>query len=389
MLPVMNTKGWLFIVILSGLMAFTSLSIDIYLPAMPAIGRDLQGDAELTIVGFLIGFALAQLFWGAISDKIGRKIPLFIGIVLFIIGSIGCALSTSMYELLGWRVFQAFGACIGPMLSRAMIRDLYSREAAAKMLSTLAIVMAIAPIVGPMIGGYLLIWYSWHSIFWFLVGIGIIMLGLILFLPETHPVERRSRRSLAATYVNYWILLNHKGFMKYTLCVSFFYMAIYAFLTASPYVYIDVFGVPAEYFGYLFAFNIIGVMVLSAINRRIVNVIRLERLLRYATLFSAFCVIIVMALMVAGFVSLSLIVIGCFLFFSMNGIIAAVTNALALDKAGRIAGSGAALLGAMQYGSGIVPSLLLTLFPNDSAMPMMVVIAVFVIASAIVAYPEE
>lgn len=389
MLPVVNTKGWLFIVILSGLMAFTSLSIDIYLPAMPAIGRDLQGDAELTIVGFLIGFALAQLFWGAISDKIGRKIPLLIGMVLFIIGSIGCALSTSMYELLGWRVFQAFGACIGPMLSRAMIRDLYSREAAAKMLSTLAIVMAIAPIVGPMIGGHLLIWYSWHSIFWFLVGIGIIMLGLILFLPETHPVERRSRRSLAATYVNYWILLNHKGFMKYTLCVSFFYMAIYAFLTASPYVYIDVFGVPAEYFGYLFAFNIIGVMVLSAINRRIVNVIRLERLLRYATLFSAFCVIIVMALMVAGFVSLSLIIIGCFLFFSMNGIIAAVTNALALDKAGRIAGSGAALLGAMQYGSGIVPSLLLTLFPNDSAMPMMVVIAVFVIASAIVAYPEE
>ena len=141
MLTISN-KGWLFTSILSALMAFTSLSTDIYLPAMPEMGRDLNGDAELTLTGFLIGFALAQLFWGAVSDKIGRKKPLIIGIVLFIIGSAGCALSSSMMELLAWRVFQAFGACVGPMLSRAMIRDLYGRTEAAKMLSTLAIVMA-------------------------------------------------------------------------------------------------------------------------------------------------------------------------------------------------------------------------------------------------------
>lgn len=386
---IMDTKGWLFISVLSGLMAFTSLSTDIYLPAMPEMGRDLQGDAELTITGFLIGFSFAQLFWGAISDKIGRKIPLIVGMILFVIGSIGCALATSMYELLGWRVFQAFGACVGPMLSRAMIRDLYSRTEAAKMLSTLAIVMAIAPIAGPMLAGHMLLWYSWHSIFWLLVVIGAIMLTFILFLPETHPEERRSHRSMAATYGNYWILLRNKGFMKYTLCVTSFYMAIYAFLTASPYVYIDVFHVPKENFGYLFALNIIGVMLLSAVNRRIVSAIRLDRLLRYSTMFSALCVIVVLALMLVGFTSLRLIIVGCFLFFSMNGIIAAVTNALALDRAGRIAGSGAALLGAMQYGSGIVSSLILTVLPNDSPMPMMMVIGVFVIISAIIAYPED
>ncbi|WP_251422447.1 multidrug effflux MFS transporter [Veillonella agrestimuris] len=385
----MDTKGWLFISVLSGLMAFTSLSTDIYLPAMPEMGRDLQGDAELTITGFLIGFSFAQLFWGAISDKIGRKIPLIVGMILFVIGSVGCTLATSMYELLAWRVFQAFGACVGPMLSRAMIRDLYSRAEAAKMLSTLAIVMAIAPIAGPMLAGHMLLWYSWHSIFWLLVVIGVIMLTFILFLPETHPEERRSHRSMAATYGNYWILLRNKGFMKYTLCVTSFYMAIYAFLTASPYVYIDVFHVPKENFGYLFALNIIGVMLLSAVNRRIVSAIRLDRLLRYSTMFSALCVIVVLALMLAGFTSLTLIVVGCFLFFSMNGIIAAVTNALALDRAGRIAGSGAALLGAMQYGSGIVSSLILTVLPNDSPIPMMMVIGVFVIISAIIAYPED
>ena len=131
MLTISN-KGWLFTSILSALMAFTSLSTDIYLPAMPEMGRDLNGDAELTLTGFLIGFALAQLFWGAVSDKIGRKKPLIMGVLLFIIGSVGCALSSSMMELLAWRVFQAFGACVGPMLSRAMIRDLYGRTEAAK-----------------------------------------------------------------------------------------------------------------------------------------------------------------------------------------------------------------------------------------------------------------
>ena len=388
MLTISN-KGWLFTSILSALMACTSLSTDIYLPAMPAMGRDLHGDAELTLTGFLVGFAFAQLFWGAISDKIGRKIPLLIGMVIFIIGSVGCAISTSMYELLAWRVFQAFGACVGPMLSRAMIRDLYGRTEAAKMLSTLAIVMAVAPIAGPMMGGHLLLWYSWHSIFWLLVIIAVVMFCGILVLPETHPEEKRSKRSMVATYKNYWILLHNKGFMKYTLCVTCFYVSIYAFLTASPYVYIDVFQVPTEYYGYLFCLNIIGVMIVSAVNRRIVSAIRLDRLLRYASLFSATSVVVVMALMLAGFTTLLLIVVGCFLFFSMNGVIAAVTNALALDQAGKMAGSVAALLGAMQYGSGIISSLILTFLPHDSAMPMMAIIAVFVICCAVIAYPEH
>lgn len=388
-MPTISNKSWLFIAILSALMACTSLSTDIYLPAMPTMGRDLHGDAELTLTGFLVGFAFAQLFWGAISDKIGRKIPLLIGMVIFIIGSVGCAISTSMYELLAWRVFQAFGACVGPMLSRAMIRDLYGRTEAAKMLSTLAIVMAIAPIAGPMMGGHLLLWYSWHSIFWLLVIIAAIMFIGILVLPETHPKEKRSTRSMVATYQNYWILLQNKGFMKYTLCVTCFYISIYAFLTASPYVYIDVFQVPIEYYGYLFCLNIIGVMILSAINRRIVSAIRLDKLLRYASLFSAIAVVVVMILMMAGYTSLLLIVVGCFLFFSMNGVIAAVTNALALEWAGKMAGSGAALLGAMQYGSGIISSLILTFLPHDSAIPMMSVIMVFVVSCAVIAYPED
>jgi len=160
-----STTGALFLSILGALMAVTSLSTDIYLPAMPEMAKELQGDAELTITGFLVGFAIAQLVWGPISDQIGRRKPLFIGMVLFTIGSLGCALSNSMEQIIFWRVFQAFGACTAPMLARAMVRDLFSRNRAAQMLSTLMIIMAIAPIGGPLLGGQIITFTTWHSIF--------------------------------------------------------------------------------------------------------------------------------------------------------------------------------------------------------------------------------
>lgn len=384
MIKHISRNSWLFIVILSLLMATTSLSTDIYLPAMPEMAKELQGNSELTITGFLIGFSLAQLLWGPISDKIGRKIPLYIGVILFIIGSLGCAFSTSMVELVLWRVFQAFGACVGPMLSRAMIRDLFERSQAASMLSTLAIVMAAAPIVGPLIGGQLVVISSWRAIFALLVVIGILMFVSVMFLPETHVESKRNKGSLLDNYKNYLVLLKNWAFMKYTLCVTFFYIAAYAFIAGSPYVYIELFGVSPTHYGYLFGLNIVGIVIMSAVNRRLVNVLRLEDLLRYASWFAVTAVVITVLLMALGFTSLPLIVIGVFAFFSMNGIVAAVTNAIALDKAGNMAGAAAALLGALQYGSGIVSTLLLAVLPSGSAWPMMGIIAVFIILSAAV-----
>ena len=184
--------GLSFLLILSALMAVTSLSTDIYLPAMPVMAKDLQGDAELTITGFLICFCIAQLIWGPISDRYGRRLPLFIGLGLFIIGSVGCALSTDIVQIVFWRVFQALGACTGPMLARAMIRDLFSRTRAAQMLSTLMIIMAIAPIAGPLIGGQMIKVTSWHAIFRLLAIIGTLMLMSLFWLPETLPAEKRS-----------------------------------------------------------------------------------------------------------------------------------------------------------------------------------------------------
>ncbi|HFP9443481.1 TPA: multidrug effflux MFS transporter [Raoultella ornithinolytica] len=379
-------SGPLFILILSGLMAFASLSTDIYLPAMPVMAAELQGDAELTITGFLIGFALAQLIWGPVSDRLGRRTPLFIGMVLFIIGSAGCALSDSFDRIIFWRVFQALGACTGPMLARAMVRDLFARTRAAQMLSTLTIVMAIAPIIGPLMGGQMIRVTSWHAIFWLLAGIGLVMLLALRWLPETLPPERRQQGSPLKAFHHYGQLLRNRIFMRYTLSLTCYYVAAYAFITGSPDVYIRYFGVEPQHYGWLFAVNILGVMTMSLVNRRLVQRYALGDLLK-AALVVASLAMAAMAFSVklhhGGLVGIALCV---FLFFSMNGVIAATSTAAALDEAGAFAGSASAFIGSLQYGSGIVSSLLLAGLHDGTPWTMTWIMGAFTLASLLLAW---
>lgn len=380
-----KTRGFTFVLILSALMAITSLSTDIYLPAMPVMAKDLQGDAELTITGFLIGFCIAQLIWGPISDHFGRRLPMSIGMVLFVMGSVGCALSTDIVHIVFWRVFQALGACTGPMLARAMIRDLYSRTRAAQMMSTLMIVMAIAPIAGPLLGGQMIKIASWHAIFWLLAIIGAVMLLAIAWLPETLPEAKRVKASIPGAFRNYYRLLTHATFMRFTLCVTFYYVAAYAFITGSPFVYISYFGIEPAHYGWLFAVNIVGLMAVSMMNRRLVHRYPLETLLKCAASVAALAALLLALATGTGLGGIGLIIAAVFVFFSMNGIIAATSTAAALDAAPEMAGSASALVGALQYGSGIISSLFLALFSDGTPWTMGWIIALFTLASAVMA----
>ncbi|RNW28348.1 multidrug effflux MFS transporter [Citrobacter werkmanii] len=377
--------GLTFILILSGLMAFTSLSTDIYLPAMPTMATDLHGNVELTITGFLVGFTIAQLIWGPISDHLGRRKPLFIGMVLFIIGSAGCAMSTSITQIVFWRVFQALGACTGPMLARAMIRDLFARTRAAQMLSTLVLIMAIAPIAGPLIGGQIIRLSTWHAVFWLLVLIGALMCVSLCWLPETLPEAKRVKASLTGAFRNYRSLLSNGRFMRYTLSLTFYYVGAYAFITGSPFVYISYYHVDPQHYGWLFALNIVGVMAMSVVNRRLVQRHPLEQLLKYATMLAALAAVALALLVKLESGGIVAIITTIFLLFSMNGIIAATSTAAALDAVPNIAGSASALIGALQYGSGIISSLLLAAFSDGTPWTMAWIIALFTLLSATLA----
>ena len=365
------TSGIFFIVILGALMAFTSLSTDIYLPAMPMMAAELQGNVELTITGFLIGFSFAQLIWGPISDRVGRRIPLFIGMVLFVIGSAGCALSSDMPQIVFWRVFQAFGACTGPMLARAMIRDLYARTRAAQMLSTLVIISAIAPVIGPLLGGQIVTIASWRAVFWLLVVMWAAMFIALGWLAETLPCEKRLTTPISSAFGNYASLVKNREFMRYTLCVSFFYVAAYAFIAGSPFVYISYYHVDPQHYGWLFAVNIIGVMALSSVNRRLVQRHPLHTLLRVAAFVAALATVLLALSVKTHMGGMVAMVLTIFIFFSMNGIVAAASTAAALDTVpSNLAGSASALIGSLQYGSGIVSSLLLSVFSDGTPWAM-------------------
>lgn len=364
--------------LLSVLMAFTSLSVDIYLPQMPRMESDLHGNVELTITGFLIGFSIAQLLIGPISDRYGRRKPLVAGLILFVIGSVGCVYSASLNEMMFWRIIQAVGACAGPLLSRAMIRDVYDKIKAAELLSTLMMVMALAPIIGPVIGGYL----NWHQIFWLLVVIGILMFLLSFSIPETLPKANRTSLSLPNTFGNYKALVQNTQFMRYTLCVTFFYVAIYAFIGGSPFVYIEYFGVPRQYFGLLFGVNILGLMLMSLANRKLVYRFKLDTLLKAAVgiaLLGGVILIFTTEIKMAGIFG---IIIPVFFIFSMNGIIAATTTAAALDSVPKGAGAAAALLGSLQYGSGILSTILLAVFSDGTPHAMAWIMVIFLAMSA-------
>ena len=379
-------SAWRLLLILGALMAFTSLSIDIYLPAMPTMERELHGNAELTITSFLAGFAVAQLLWGPISDRIGRRRPLLIGVSLFVIGSVGCALSQSMEQMVFWRIFQAIGACTGPMLARTMVRDLYSRADAAHTLSTLTVIMAIAPIIGPLIGGQIVRWGSWHGIFWLLAALAVVMLLALRRLPETLPVERRATTPAHHAFGDYRALLGNMVFMRYVLCVTLYYTSLYAFVAGSPQVYIEYFHVPPEHYGWLFGLNILGVTGMSLVNRRLVSLFRLDQLLRSASVIAALAMLVCVALVEANIGGLWGIVVPVFVYFSMNGIIAASATAAALDGVERhLAGSATALIGSLQYGSGIVSSLLLAALADGTPRVLVVTMGAFVVAAAITA----
>jgi len=365
--------------VLGMLMSFSSIATDIYLPAMPSMARALgaqPGGLELTISGYLIGFSLGQLVWGPIGDRFGRRGPIAAGLVLFLLGCAGCALSQSVEQVIAWRVVQAAGACAGVVLARAMVRDLYQGDRAAQMLSTLITIMAVGPLLGPILGGQVLLVASWRTIFWILAAIGAATLAALATLPETLPAERRSRQSPGQALAGYWMLLRQRRVVGYVMAGAFFCVGFFAYLAGSPFAYIEFHHVPAQSYGLLFALGVLGVMASNTINARVVRRIGIDRSLRLGGLGVVVAAAALAVNATTGWGGLAGLVASLFVFVSMQGFILANAMAGALQPFPQAAGAVSALAGALQYGAGIVGSTLVGLLADDTPRPMAWVIAV-------------
>jgi MFS transporter, DHA1 family, multidrug resistance protein len=387
--PLVAPHGWRVLAILSTLMGFASISTDLYLPAMPTMGRILgasPGMTEWTVSGYLIGFSLGQLLWGPVGDRLGRRLPIAIGLVLFLAGSAGCAMADGIWEVIASRIVQAVGASAGVVLGRAMVRDLYHGDRAAQMMSTLMTVMAIAPLLGPVLGGQILIVAGWRVIFWALVGIGLITLIALFSLPETLPAGRRNQEPLGRALADYAALLRHPRLLAYAGAGGFFYAGMFAYIAGSPFAYIEYHHVPPQLYGLLFGAGVAGIMVGNLVNAKAVPRFGSDRLLLAGTVLAAVAGLTVALAAWFDLGGLWGLAVPLFVFVAATGFIVANSISGALADFPDRAGAVSALVGAFQYGSGIFGSALVGIFADGTPRPMGWVIAATGLGSAICAY---
>lgn len=369
-----------FVLILGALIAFAPLSIDMYLPAFPAIADHFQvppGAVQTTLAVFFIGLAVGQGILGPIMDRMGRLRPLLLGIAVYAAASLWASFAADIESLTVARLLQALGGCAGIVASRAMVRDLFDERASAQIYSLLMLVMGLAPILAPMIGGFLIAHYDWPVIFWVLTGFGLLCIPAVLFgLGETLPREKRQHgRGLAEVGWAYLALCRDLPFMAFALANALVSAAMFAYITGSPFVFIELHGLSPEAFSILFGTNAAGLIAASQVNALLLRRVSGRTILKFAMtlhLAAAFALLAFTIVMPGAFYPLAACI---FLIVGSYGFVGANATAAAMARADENAGSASALTGILQFAFAATVGGLVGGFNDGTALPMAIVIA--------------
>ena len=355
------------------------MSIDMYLPSLPAIAAAFAADpaaAQYTLASFFVGLALGQAIYGPLADRHGRKPPLYAGLTLYIVASVGCALAPDMATLTALRFVQAAGGCAGVVIARAVVRDRFDARTSAKVYSLLMLVMGLAPILAPLIGGWILVLAGWRAIFGALALFGLVTLALSWrYLPETRPADTIGSDGIGAALRVYGELLRDRRFIGYALSGGFALGGMFAYITGSPHVFIELYGVPAQSYGWLFGLNALGLIASSQYNRRLLTHHTADAILRRANRATVLLGLVLLAVTARGGGGLPALLIPLFGYIASLGFTGPNAMACALAHQGGRAGSASALIGTLQFGVATVSSMLVGLLGNGSALPMAAVIA--------------
>ncbi len=370
----LNPKSVSTTAIIAALVALGPLSTDMYLPSFPTLVEVFDtsvGKVQRTLSIFLIGFALAQLLYGPLSDRFGRKPVLMGGLLLFLLSSLGVTFSESIEELSLMRLFQAIGGSAGPVLGRAMVRDIHGPTESARLLSYIGTAMAVAPAIAPIFGGYLTVWLGWESVFLVLAiyaFVGLLVLGFKV--PETAPPGGLHGLHPSALLRSYGHLIRHRGWRWYTLCCAFSFAGLFSFLSGSPFVVIDFYGYPEEQFGLFFALVVLGYMTGTLIAGRWVRRTGIDRLLGFGAIITAVGGLSMVVLAVFQVHSIWAVIIPQMVYMTGTGIVMPQSMAGALAPFPQIAGTSSALLGFIQMGLAAAVGTLVGHYHDGTPLPM-------------------
>jgi DHA1 family bicyclomycin/chloramphenicol resistance-like MFS transporter len=377
------------LILLGALQAFAPLSIDMYLPAMPVMEKVFHTSTaavEITLVTFLAGFALGQSLYGPITDRFGRKPPMYASLALFILSSVACALSPSIPLMAVFRLFQAVGACGGSVISRAMVRDLFPPQDLRRVFSMLVLVLGVSPVIAPLIGSYLLLWFGWKAAYVTQAIMGVACLtGMHFRLPESLAHDAKRPLHWPVILGAYRQLIQDKTFLGASVVCGFSSAGIFAYIGSAPFVFISLYKVSTAHFGWLFGCVAAGMVTASQINGRLPHSIPIWRVLRVANLVQLGSGMLLLATVLTGIGGLPGVFIGLFGYVSAQGFVFPNGSAIAMMRHGKIAGTASALLGTNQFLLAAVATTFLG-FLDNPAIPMAIVIAGCGIASTLLNY---
>ena len=372
------------ILILGLISMLMPLAIDMYLPSLPTIARDFGvpgGQVQMTLSSYIFGFAIGQMVYGPMADSLGRKPVILGGVIVFALASSACAFSDTNDMLIGLRILHGFAAAAASVVINALMRDMFSRDEFSRSMSFVALVMTIAPLLAPLLGAWVMNWFSWHAIFWSIAIAAIIAAALIaLYIPETLPKQHRQRFSLRVTFSQFISLFRARRVLCYILASGFSFAGMFSFLSAGPFVYIELHGIPFDQFGLYFGFNIIFLIVMTSINGRYVRRFGALNMLRFG-LTVQFLMGIFLILVVALNLHFYFLVVGVAMY--VGGIAMITSNAMAviLEDYPHMAGTVSSLAGTIRFGVGALVGTAIAMLPAKTEWPMVSSMAFCVICA--------
>ncbi len=367
------------ILILGALTALGPFSIDMYLPSFPAIAQNLHttvGRVGLSLSSFFIGISAGQLLYGPLLDRFGRKKPLYFGLALYVLASLGCLAVHRVEALIALRFVQALGSCAAAVASVAMVRDLFPVQDNAKVFALLMLVVGVSPMVAPTVGGYVTAAFGWQAVFVALGGLGaLLLLATARWLPDGYAPDLTLSLKPRPILTNFWAVLREPQFATYALTGAVSFSGLFAYVSGSPLVFMDIYQVGAKAYGWIFALLSVGLIGASQVNSLLLRRYQSAQLVLVALLCQVVTTLVLVVLTSTGTLGLGGTVALLFVFLCCLGFTNPNTSALSLAPFTRHAGSASALLGAIQMGMGALASVGVSLFNTHSALPMAAIMA--------------
>ena len=385
----MTKKNYInLILILGSLTALGPFSIDMYLPGFAGIAKDLNtsvANVSMTLSSYFIGISAGQLLYGPLLDRFGRKKPLFVGLIVYILASLGCVFVADIDTFIALRFIQAVGSCAATVASVSMVRDLFPVKDIPKVFSLLMLVVGLSPMLAPTIGGYITADYGWHTVFVILMCMGIVILiASQIVLPNTYLPDTSISLKPRPIITNFISIIKEPQFYTYAFAGAIAFSGLFTYVAASPILFMDIFKVDAKTYGWIFAFMSLSFISASQLNSILLRKFKSEQMILGALISQSFIVILFLILSINNFLGLYGTIVMLFLFLACLGISNPNTAGLTLAPFARNTGSASALMGAIQLGLGALVSFAVGIFVNNSAVPMVFIMTVTTLTALVI-----